>query len=99
MSEIRSCPGPERLAAFVHGKLAEDESAMTATHCIECEPCGEMLAGFERPRTNTRRVSIGTATVRVVTAGVIAGLLGHTRPAELAGPIEELVKAAAISSR
>jgi anti-sigma factor RsiW len=35
------CPAPERLGAYVEGKLTSEEKALIESHLVKCNPCRE----------------------------------------------------------
>jgi predicted anti-sigma-YlaC factor YlaD len=37
------CPAPERLGAYVEGKLTSEEKALIESHLVKCNPCRRVI--------------------------------------------------------
>ena len=45
---MAQCPDELRLAAYHDGELSAADAVVVARHVVECEPCGDYLAGLRR---------------------------------------------------
>ena len=75
MREFERCPARERLAAFVRKELTERESAMIASHALDCENCRH-LVGPEPVLTRVRKTPASLLGIAII-ASLLAGVTRH----------------------